>query len=156
MRPAISIVTRKKHQVPLCSGIQDMDHKGHATNPMCRFSLKILDYKTSQNWFLLWRIKIYGSLLLFADMTMMVDRNRNDDGDARNLKWGIGSLFDPCVNTMGRRPYCPSCMEVSCCTFGFSTIIRRDLRTLSLPHDSQCDNLYACVIWVHSGKATHS
>ena len=24
----------------------------------------------------------------------------------RNLKGGIGSLFDPCGNAMGRRPYC--------------------------------------------------
>ena len=40
----------------------------------------------------------------------------------RNLKGGIGSLFDPCVNAMGRRPYWPSCMEVSYCTFGFGVI----------------------------------
>ena len=34
------------------------------------------------------------------------------------------------------RPYCPSCMEVSYCTFGFGSIIWHDLRTLSLPRDS--------------------
>ena len=33
----------------------------------------------------------------------------------RNFKGGIGSLFDPCVNAMGRRPYWPSRMEVSYC-----------------------------------------
>ena len=47
-------------------------------------------------------------------------------------------------------------MEVSYCTFGFGTIIRRDLRTLSPLHDSQHDNLHAFVILVHTGKATHS
>ena len=74
----------------------------------------------------------------------------------RNLKGGIGSLFDPCVNAMGRRPHCPSRMEVSYCTSGFGAIIQRDLRTLSLPCDLPCDNLYACMIWVHAGKATHA
>ena len=49
-----------------------------------------------------------------------------------------------------------SSMEVSCCTFGFGAIIRRDLCTLSLPRDSPCDNQYACAIWVHAGKATHA
>ena len=33
--------------------------------------------------------------------------------------------------------------------FGYDTIIRRDLRTLSLPRDSPRDNHYACVIEVH-------
>ena len=38
----------------------------------------------------------------------------------RNLKEGFGSLLaDLCVNTMGRRLYCPLHMEVSYCTFGF-------------------------------------
>ena len=58
---------------------------------------------------------------------------------SRNFKGGSESLFDPCVNAMGWRPYCPSRMEVSYCTFGFGAIIRRDLRTLSLPHDSSRD-----------------
>ena len=57
---------------------------------------------------------------------------------------------------MGRQPYCLSCMEVSYCTFGFSVIIWRGLRTLSLPCDSSRDNQYACAIWVHAGKATHA
>ena len=70
----------------------------------------------------------------------------------RNLKGGIRSLFDPCVNAMGRRPYCPSRMEVSYCTFGFGAIIRRDLRTLSLPRDSPRDNIFACVIWVYKER----
>ena len=74
----------------------------------------------------------------------------------RNLKGEIGSLFDPCVNAIGRRPYCPSRMEVSYCTFGFGAIIRRDLRTLSLPRDSPRDNQFACVIRDHAGKATHA
>ena len=55
---------------------------------------------------------------------------------SRNLKGGIGSLFDPCVNAMRRQPCWPSRMEVSYCTFGFGANILRDLRTLSLPHDS--------------------
>ena len=36
-------VTKKKQRAHLCSGIQNMDYQGHATKPMCRFSLKILD-----------------------------------------------------------------------------------------------------------------
>ena len=61
-----------------------------------------------------------------------------------NLKWGIGPLFDPCVNAMGRWPYCSSRMEVSYCTFGFDAISWRYLRTLSLPRDSPRDNQYVC------------
>ena len=38
----------------------------------------------------------------------------------RNLKGRIVSLFDPCVNAMGRRPYWPSHMEASNCTFGLA------------------------------------
>ena len=64
----------------------------------------------------------------------------------RNLKGGIGSLFDPCVNAMVRQPYCPSRMEVSYCTFEFVAIIRRDLYTLPLLRDSLGHNLFACVI----------
>ena len=81
---------------------------------------------------------------------------RNFDLIARNLKGGIGSLFDPFVNAMGRRPYCSSRMEGSYCTFGFGTIIRCDLRTLSLLRDSPWDIQYVCAIWVHAGKATHA
>ena len=65
----------------------------------------------------------------------------------KEFKRGIGSPFDPCVTTMGQQPYCLSRMEVSDCTFRFGTIIRCDLRTLSLPRESTCDNQYACVIW---------
>ena len=72
------------------------------------------------------------------------------------LKGESGLFFGPCVNAMAWRPYCPSCMEASYCTFGFGTFIRRDLRTLSLPRDSPRDHQYACVIWVHAGKATHA
>ena len=54
----------------------------------------------------------------------------------KNFKGGIRSLFDPCVNTMGQRPYCSSRMEMSYCTFGFSVIIQCNLCTLSLPRDS--------------------
>ena len=64
----------------------------------------------------------------------------------RTLIGGIGSPFDPRVNTMWGWPYCPLLMEVSYCTFRFGAIIRRNLRTLSLPRDSQHNNLYACVI----------
>ena len=41
---------------------------------------------------------------------------------SRNLKGGIGSLFDPCVNAMWRRPYWPSRMELGYCTSGFGAI----------------------------------
>ena len=64
----------------------------------------------------------------------------------KNLKRRIGSLFDPCVNAMGRRPCWPSHMEQSYCTFGFGAIIRRDLRISSLSRDSLRDNVYAYVI----------
>ena len=75
---------------------------------------------------------------------------------SRNLKGGIGSLFDPCVNVVERRPYCPSHMEVSYWIFRFEAIIRLDLRTLSSLCDSWCDNQFACMIWVHAKKATHA
>ena len=42
---------------------------------------------------------------------------------ARNLKREIVSLFDPCFNATGRRPYWTSRIEVSYCTCGsFSSI----------------------------------
>ena len=68
------------------------------------------------------------------------------DIKARNLKGGIGSRFDPRVNALGQRPYWPSRMEVSYCTFGFGAIIRCDLHTLSLPRDSPFDNPFVWVI----------
>ena len=40
----------------------------------------------------------------------------------KEFEGGIRSLFDPCVNAMGRRPYWPSRpsrLQVSYCTFGF-------------------------------------
>ena len=92
----------------------------------------------------------------YVSESSFVSIRRCNKFEARNLKGGIGSLFDPCVNAMGRRPYCSSRMEVGYCTFGFGAIIRRDLRTLSLPHVSPRDNQYACAIWVHTGKATHA
>ena len=66
------------------------------------------------------------------------------------------SLFDPCVNALGQQPYWLSCMEASYCTSGFRAIIRDDLRTLPLLHVLLRDNLYARVISVHVGKATHA
>ena len=63
----------------------------------------------------------------------------------RNLKGGIGSLFDPCVNAMGWGGHIGHHLW-SYCTFRFGAIIRRDLYTLSLPRDSPCDYLYACVL----------
>ena len=53
----------------------------------------------------------------------------------------VAKVFETRVNAMGRRPYWPSRMAVSYCTFGVVAIIRRDLRTLSLPRDSPRDNL---------------
>ena len=43
-------------------------------------------------------------------------------------------------------PYWWSCMKASYFKFGFGTIIRRNLRTWSLPYDLPCNNLYACMI----------
>ena len=57
---------------------------------------------------------------------------------------------------MRQQPYWPSRMEESYCTFEFCAIIQCDLCTLSLLHDSLCDNLHARVIQVHAGKATHT
>ena len=64
---------------------------------------------------------------------------------SRNLKRGIGSPFDR-VNAMGRRPYWPSCIEASYCTFHFGAIIRRNLRISLLPCGSPRDNLNVCMI----------
>ena len=93
---------------------------------------------------------------VLANWAISQQGTKGDVAYSRNLKWGIGSLFDSCVNAMGRWSYCPSCMEVSYCTFRFGAIIRPDLRTLSLPCDSPRDNLYACMIWIHAGKATNA
>ena len=88
----------------------------------------------------------------FLSYSICISRILGIEHLPRNLKGGIRSLFDPCVNATGHRPYCPSRMEVSYCTFGFSTIIWHNLRTLSLLRDPPRDNLYACVIWVHAGR----
>ena len=64
----------------------------------------------------------------------------------RNLIGGMGSLFDPCVITIGRRPFWLSHVEVSYFTSGFGVIIWHDLQTLSLPRVLLCDNLNACMI----------
>ena len=69
---------------------------------------------------------------------------------------GESGLFLPRVNAMGRRPYWPSRIEVSYCTFGFGAIIRRSLRTFSLSRNPLCDNLYVCVIKVRARKTTHA
>ena len=76
--------------------------------------------------------------------------------EPRNLKGGIGSLFDPCVNTMGWLPNWSSRMKVSYCTFGFGAIIRRDplrvsfLKLWTFYFDSSlcCRALHSChQIW---------
>ena len=51
-------------------------------------------------------------------MMLIMFRLKTDDIAPRNLKGWTGSLFDNCVNAMRRRPYWPSRMEVSYCTFG--------------------------------------
>ena len=82
----------------------------------------------------------------FVTDTKLCRVEKIDISLSSNFKGGIESLFDHCVNAMGQWPYCPSHMEVSYYTFGFGAIIWRDLRTLSLLHDSPRNNLYACVI----------
>ena len=47
----------------------------------------------------------------------------------RNLKGGIRSPFDHCVNALGQLPYWPSHMEESYCTSGCGIIIQHDLPT---------------------------
>ena len=61
---------------------------------------------------------------------------KSDGSNTQNFKGGIGSLFDPNVNAIGR-PYWPSPMEVSYFTFRFGAISQRDLCILSLPCDSR-------------------
>ena len=61
----------------------------------------------------------------------------------KNLKGGIGSLFDPCVNAKGWQPYWPSYMEVSYCTFGFAAVNWRDLRKVLLLRKT-CRDLSPC------------
>ena len=51
---------------------------------------------------------------------------------SRNLKGGIGSLCDSCVNAIGRRPFWRLGMEASYFSFGFGVIIRLDLCTSSM------------------------
>ena len=57
---------------------------------------------------------------------------------------------------MGQRTYWPSPMVVSYCAFEFGAIIRPCVHTCSLRHDSPCDNLYACVTYIHARKATQA
>ena len=64
----------------------------------------------------------------------------------------IGVTPLPCVNTMGQRPYYPSRMEMSYCTFGFGAIIRRDLRTLGLLLG---ELLYLRIWRDHSARSAH-
>ena len=70
----------------------------------------------------------------------------------RNLKGGMWSLFDPCVNAMAQQPYWPSHIKVSYYTFGFGSVIRGDLRTLSLPHVLPHNKVHVCVILNPRGK----
>ena len=61
---------------------------------------------------------------------------------SRNLKGGIGSLFDPYVNAIGAAVILPI-------TYGSELLylwIWHDLHTLAVPRDSPHDNQYACVI----------
>ena len=72
--------------------------------------------------------------------------------EPRNLKGGIGSLFAPCVNAMGRRPYCSSRMVVSYCTFGFGAVISAICAHYRYPviHHAVTN------MRVHARKATHA
>ena len=70
----------------------------------------------------------------------------------RNSKGGIGSLFDPCVNAMRRRPYCPSGMEASYCTFGFGMIFTH--YRYRVIH--RAITYMLAWFWVHAEKATHA
>ena len=73
---------------------------------------------------------------------------------ARNLKERIRSLFNLCVNAVGRHPYCLSCMEVSYCTFRFGAIIQHTQGTFSLLCDSSHYIQYAWAISGYPDKAT--
>ena len=65
-----------------------------------------------------------------------------------NLKGviNIRCPFDSGVNAMDWQPYWPSRVEASYTTFRYGAIIRHNLCTLSLPHDSPHDNHFACGI----------
>ena len=66
----------------------------------------------------------------------------------RNLKGGIGSLFDPCVNAFESGPFWWLCMEVNNYTFRFGAICAY--------YHSCMFNLNGCMILVHARKATHA
>ena len=51
-----------------------------------------------------------------------MDKQKNESHTLKEILRGFGSLFHHCANVMERW----SRMEVSYCTFGFGTIIRRD------------------------------
>ena len=65
---------------------------------------------------------------------------------AKEFRRGNRISFDHCVIAMGSGHIARQVWEVSYRTFGFGAIIRRDLRTLSLPRDSPRDNQYAFTI----------
>ena len=90
-------------------------------------------------------IKIHTSLWNISSKPFLM-YTREHEYQTRNFKEGMGSPFGPYVNAMRRRLYSPSRMEVRYFSFGFGAIIRRDLRTLAVPCDSQRDNHYA-FIW---------
>ena len=114
--------------------------------PYCLTMLSIVDskleHKLSYHWYILLNIvqSTEGSRLMSVICRHLLTCLLSTV-DKRNLKVGIRSLFDSCVNTIGRRPYWPSHVEVSYCTFGFDMIIRHDQGTSSLPRDSLRNNL---------------
>ena len=73
----------------------------------------------------------------------------SDSSKPRNLKGGIGSLFDLCVMLW---PLWQSCMEVSYCTFGFGAIILARFAQLIIAACLPCDNLNKCMCGVRKGN----
>ena len=69
---------------------------------------------------------------------------------------GESSLLLTPVLTLWGDSHIDCQLELSYSAFGFGAIIQRNLLTLSLPHDSWQNNHYACVIYIHAGKATHA
>ena len=76
--------------------------------------------------------------------------------EPRNLKGESGLFLTPVLSLWGAAAILPVTYGVELLYLRIWPIIWRDLRTLSIASDLPRNNQYACVTWVHAGKATHA
>ena len=77
----------------------------------------------------------------------------------KEFKRGIRVSFDPYVNAMWRRPYCPSSVdrgELLYLRFWRNHSARSTHIIVTAWFTAPRDNFYACLMWAHTWKATHA